>query len=175
MRTASSSTSTAPDAAGLWDALLEAGAADGMIPCGLGARDTLRLEAGLRLYGQDMDDNTDPYSCALGWTVKLQKGEFIGSAALARLDPQASAAAFRRDRAPRAGRSPATVSAVLVGGKDAGEVTSGTYSFTLDHSIATASLDGDVPTDAELSVDIRGTVAAAAVVPLPFYRRPKGA
>ena len=56
----------APDAPGLWDALLEAGAAEGMIPCGLGARDTLRLEAGLRLYGQDMDDNTDPYSCSLG-------------------------------------------------------------------------------------------------------------
>ena len=61
---------------------------DGLIPCGLGARDTLRLEAGLRLYGQDMDDSTDPYSCALGWTVKPQKGEFIGSAALARLDPK---------------------------------------------------------------------------------------
>ena len=64
---------------------------------------------------------------------------------------------------------------VLVAGKEAGEVTSGTYSFTLDHSIATASLDGDTPTDADLSIDIRGTVAAAAVVPLPFYRRPKGA
>ena len=77
----------ATDAPGLWDALLEAGAGEGMIPCGLGARDTLRLEAGLRLYGQDMDDDTDPYSCGLGWTVKLDKGEFIGSAALAGIDP----------------------------------------------------------------------------------------
>ena len=104
-RTASSSTSTPTDAPGLWDALLAAGAPEGLIPCGLGARDTLRLEAGLRLYGQDMDDRTDPYSCALGWTVKLQKGEFIGSAALAGLDPNASAAAVRRHRARRAGRS----------------------------------------------------------------------
>ena len=64
----------AADAPRLWDALLEAGGDVGLIPCGLGARDTLRLEAGLRLYGQDMDDATDPYSCALGWTVKLQKG-----------------------------------------------------------------------------------------------------
>ena len=63
----------------------------------------------------------------------------------------------------------------MSGGKDVGEVTSGTYSFTLDHSIATVSVDGDLPLDADLSVDIRGTLAAAAVVPLPFYRRPKGA
>ncbi len=164
----------AADAPGLWDTLLEAGAADGMIPCGLGARDTLRLEAGLRLYGQDMDDNTDPYSCALGWTVKLQKGDFIGSAALARLDPKHPPRRFvgieLQGRAIARHGQP-----VLVGGEPAGEVTSGTYSFTLDHSIATASLDGGVPVDAELSVDIRGTAAAATVVPLPFYRRPKGA
>jgi len=164
----------AEDAPGLWDALLVAGAPEGLIPCGLGARDTLRLEAGLRLYGQDMDDRTDPFSCALGWTVKLQKGEFIGSEALAGLDPKHPPRRFvgieLQGRAIARHGQP-----VLVGGEAAGEVTSGTYSFTLDHSIATASLNGDVPADAELSVDIRGTVAAATVVPLPFYRRPKGA
>jgi aminomethyltransferase len=164
----------APDAARVWDALLEAGAPEGMLPCGLGARDTLRLEAGLRLYGQDMDDNTDPYSCALGWTVKLQKGEFIGSTALAEIDPSKPPRRFvgveLQGRAiARHGQR------VLVGGEEIGEVTSGTYSFTLDHSIATASLDGDTPPDTNLSIDIRGTLAAAAVVPLPFYRRPKGA
>jgi aminomethyltransferase len=162
------------DAPGLWDSLLEAGRPEGLIPCGLGARDTLRLEAGLRLYGQDMDDRTDPYSCALAWTVKLQKGEFIGSPALERLDPKHPPRRFvgieLQGRAiARHGQQ------VLTGGEVSGEITSGTYSFTLDHSIATASLDGDVPADAELSVDIRGTVAAATVVPLPFYRRPKGA
>jgi len=163
-----------PDAAGLWDALLEAGSSEGILPCGLGARDTLRLEAGLRLYGQDMDDSTDPYSCALGWTVKLQKGEFIGSSALARIDPSKPPRRFvgieLQGRAiARHGQR------VLAAGKEAGEVTSGTYSFTLDHSIATASVDGDTPLDADLSIDIRGPLAAAAVVPLPFYRRPKGA
>lgn len=164
----------AADASALWDSLLEAGAGDGLIPCGLGARDTLRLEAGLRLYGQDMDDDTDPYSCALGWTVKLQKGDFIGSAALARLDPKHPPRRFVGIELQ--GRSIARHGQpVIAGGEPAGEVTSGTFSFTLDHSIATASLDGDVPADAELSVDIRGTVAAATVVPLPFYRRPKGA
>jgi aminomethyltransferase len=162
------------DAPGLWDSLLEAGRPEGLIPCGLGARDTLRLEAGLRLYGQDMDDRTDPYSCALAWTVKLQKGEFIGSPALERLDPKHPPRRFvgieLQGRAiARHGQQ------VLTGGEVSGEITSGTYSFTLDHSIATASLGGDVPADAELSVDIRGTVAAATVVPLPFYRRPKGA
>jgi aminomethyltransferase len=164
----------ADDAPGLWDALLAVGAPEGLIPCGLGARDTLRLEAGLRLYGQDMDDKTDPFSCALGWTVKLQKGEFIGSSALAGLDPKHPPRRFvgieLQGRAIARHGQP-----VLVGGEVAGEVTSGTYSFTLDHSIATASLNGGVPADAELSVDIRGTIAAATVVPLPFYRRPKGA
>ena len=164
----------APDAPGLWDALLDAGSSEGILPCGLGARDTLRLEAGLRLYGQDMDDDTDPYSCGLGWTVKLQKGEFMGSAALARIDPSKPPRRFVgiavQGRAiARHGQR------VLAGGRDAGEVTSGTYSFTLDHSIATASIDSDAPADADLSIDIRGTIAAAEVVPLPFYRRPKGA
>jgi aminomethyltransferase len=164
----------APDAAGLWDTLLEVGKPAGLVPVGLGARDTLRLEAGLRLYGQDMDDRTDPYSCALGWTVKPQKGPFIGSDALAELDPKHPPRRFigleLQGRAiARHGQR------VLAAGKDVGEVTSGSYSFTLDHSIATASVDGDLPLDAELSVDIRGTIAAAAVVPLPFYRRPKGA
>src|ERR1700686_4439414 len=69
----------------VWDAIIEAGAASGLVPAGLGARDTLRLEAGLRLYGQDMDDDTDPYSVGLGWTVKLDKGDFIGAAALREL------------------------------------------------------------------------------------------
>jgi len=121
-----------------------------------------------------MDDRTDPYSCALGWTVKLQKGVFIGSTALAELDPSHPPRRFVG--VELAGRAIARHGQpVLVGGEPAGEVTSGTYSFTLDHSIATASLDGSVPADAELAVDIRGTVAAATVVPLPFYRRPKGA
>jgi aminomethyltransferase len=164
----------AADAPGLWDSLLEAGRPEGLIPCGLGARDTLRLEAGLRLYGQDMDDHTDPYSCALGWTVKLQKGEFIGKPALLELDPAHPPRRFigveLQGRAiARHGQQVVTV------GQEAGVITSGTYSFTLDHSIATASLAGAVAADAELSVDIRGTAAAATVVPLPFYRRPKGA
>ena len=77
----------AGDAERLWTALLEAGSSAGLIPAGLGARDTLRLEAGFRLYGQDIDEGTDPLSAGLGWVVKPAKGAFIGSDALAAIAP----------------------------------------------------------------------------------------
>lgn len=160
-------------AAGLWDALLEAGREDGMLPCGLGARDTLRLEAGLRLYGQDMDDSTDPYSCGLGWTVKLDKGGFVGADALRRLDPKQPPHRFIGLRLPE--RSIARHGNDVSAGEVIGHVTSGTFSFTLGYGIATASVAPDVPADAQLSVNIRGATVAAERVHLPFYRRSKGA
>ena len=154
----------------LWDAILEAGASRGLIPCGLGARDTLRLEAGLRLYGQDMDDQTDPYSVGLGWTVKRDKGDFVGRAAIAGIDPKQPPRRFIGLRFE--GRAIARHGQrVRCGDRDAGEVTSGTFSFTLGCGIATASVDGDLGDDAEFSVDIRGTETPAQRVPLPFYRR----
>jgi aminomethyltransferase len=156
----------------LWDALTEAGAEHGLVPAGLGARDTLRLEAGLRLYGQDMDDDTDPYSCGLGWTVKLDKGEFIGSAALRTLRESPP----RRFAGLRLG--PRTIARhghrVLQDGREVGVVTSGTFGFTVGMSVATASVEPDFKKDGDVAVDIRGTEAPAEVVPLPFYKRPKG-
>ena len=164
----------APAAAGLWDTIIEAGHDVGLVPCGLGARDTLRLEAGLRLYGQDMDDTTDPFSSGLAWTVKLNKGEFIGAAALRELDPKHPPRRFIGLRLPE--RAIARHgSAVSAGGNVIGHVTSGTFSFTLGHGIATASVDPDAGPDTELTVDIRGNAVAAQRVPLPFYRRPRGA
>ena len=161
----------AASAAPLWDALLEAGVTAGLKPCGLGARDTLRLEAGLRLYGQDMDDDTDPYSCGLGWTVKAGKGDFIGADALRRLDPKHPPRRFIGLRLP--GRAIARHGqAVLADDRVVGGVTSGTYSFTLGYGIATASVTPDA-VDSALAVDIRGTAVAAERVPLPFYRRAK--
>ena len=160
----------APDAPVLWDTILDAGRGDGLVPCGLGARDTLRLEAGLRLYGQDMDDATDPYSCGLGWTVKLDKGDFIGAAALRALDPKHPPHRFVGLSLPE--RAIARHgNAVDGGGRAVGTITSGTFSFTLGHGIATASLAGDVAIDEPLSVDIRGNAVAAQRVHLPFYRR----
>jgi aminomethyltransferase len=160
-------------AASLWDALLEAGGGQGLVPCGLGARDTLRLEAGLRLYGQDMDEGTDPYSCGLGWTVKLDKGDFVGAAALRAIDPKNPPRRFIGLRLP--GRTIARHSQpVLVDDRVVGEVTSGTFSFTLGHGVATASVAPNVTPSTPLFVDIRGTIVAAEQVALPFYRRPKG-
>jgi aminomethyltransferase len=157
----------------LWDALLDAGRDEGLLPCGLGARDTLRLEAGLRLYGQDMDEGTDPYSCGLGWTVKLQKGDFVGADALRRLDPANPPRRFIGLRLP--GRTIARHGQPLLEDERVvGEVTSGTFSFTLGHGIATASTSASVTPSTPLFVDIRGTAVAAEQVPLPFYRRPKG-
>jgi aminomethyltransferase len=158
----------------LWDTVLEAGQAVGMLPCGLGARDTLRLEAGLRLYGQDMDDDTDPYSCALGWTVKPAKGDFIGADALRQLDPKHPPRRFVGLRLPE--RAIARHgSGVSEGGRTVGQVTSGGFSFTLGHGIATASLEPEAGESADLSVDIRGAAVAAERTALPFYRRGKGA
>ena len=159
-------------AAQLWDVLMEAGAAHGLVPAGLGARDTLRLEAGLRLYGQDMDDHTDPYSCGLGWTVKLDKGDFIGADALRRLRQSPP----RRFVGLRLG--PRTIARhgqrVLQDGEDVGEVTSGTMGFSVGAPVATASVLPGFNRDGDVLVDIRGTTAPAEVVPLPFYRRPQG-
>ena len=163
------------DGAGdVWDVLLAIGAEFEMLPCGLGARDTLRLEAGLRLYGQDMDDHTDPYSCGLGWTVKLDKGDFIGASALHALDPKHPPRRFIGLRLE--GKAIARHgNTVMADGRDDGVVTSGTFSFTLGNGIATASVDPDLSAETALAVDIRGTLAPAVRVPLPFYRRAKGA
>jgi aminomethyltransferase len=160
-------------AASLWDAILEAGGSQGLVPCGLGARDTLRLEAGLRLYGQDMDETTDPYSCGLGWTVKLGKGDFIGRDAIAAIDPKKPSRSFIGLRLP--GRVIARHGyPVLADARVVGDVTSGTFSFTLGFGIATASIASDTSKDAQVFVDVRGAAVAAERTPLPFYRRPKG-
>lgn len=154
----------------LWDALLEAGAAQGILPAGLGARDTLRLEAGLRLYGQDMDEDTDPYSAGLGWTVKLGKGDFLGRDALQRIQEQGPpwktvGLRFEGRAIPRHGQAVIHDRAVV------GQVTSGTFSFTLGCGIATALVDPTHAGASTLDVDIRGESVTGQVVALPFYRR----
>jgi len=153
-------------AGAVWTALVDAGAR----PCGLAARDVCRLEAGLRLYGSDMDEETNPYEAGLGWTVKLAKGDFVGREALQRIK---EVGAHRElvglgcaDRTiPRHG------AAVSLGGRTIGEVTSGTYSFWLSRGIAMASIEaGAVSAGGRVGVATRSGEAAAEVVPLPFYR-----
>jgi len=159
----------AGDAPTLWDTLIAGGRGAGLQMVGLAARDTLRLEAGLRLYGQDMDESIDPFSCGLGWTVRRSEG-FLGAAALAALDrlrpPRRFVGLSLRGRAiARHGH------AVQAGGRGVGAVTSGGFGFTLGHSIATAYLEPSA-LPGELTIEIRGEQVPAMITALPFYRRP---
>jgi aminomethyltransferase len=155
----------------LWDALLDAGRADGAVPCGLGARDSLRLESAYRLYGSDMDDETSPLEAGLGWVVKLDKGDFIGRDALL---PQKANGTSKRlvgftltERGiPRHGYP------VLVDGQAAGVVTSGTQSPTLKLPVGLAYVPSALAAvGSTFAVEIRGRAVAAKVVPTPFYKR----
>src|ERR1700694_3031608 len=154
----------------VWRAVLAAGKANGVLPCGLGARDACRLEAGLRLYGNDMDETTNPFDAGLGWTVKLAKGDFVGSQALALV----KAAGTRRQMVglTTSDRTiPRHDSAVSRDGEPIGRVTSGTWSFYLNRGVAMASLEaGSAGPGDTVEVDVRGRPGSAEVVALPIYR-----
>jgi len=156
----------------VWEALLKAGAGAGIRPCGLGARDTLRFEAGMPLYGHELSDVTNPYAAGLGWAVRLEKGEFIGREALRgfKARPGLTRIGLRLDgkRIARQG------SLVRHEGADVGLVTSGTFAPTLNQSLAMALVDPSAATlGTRLSVDIRGRDESAEVIKLPFYKRPQ--
>lgn len=157
-------------AARVWDALLEAGKEDGLIPCGLGARDTLRLEAGMNLYGQDMDELTQPDQAGLTWTVSLKNPErrFIGRDAI---EQHATPAAFLGLKLLERGvmRSHMKVRTPL----GEGEVTSGTMSPTLNVSVGFARLPAGIKPGDAVEVDIRGKWVPAQVCKLPFVRNGK--
>jgi aminomethyltransferase len=146
----------------LWDAVL----ARGVTPCGLGARDTLRLEACLALHGNDISAETDAISAGLGWTCALDK-EFNGVEELRRIKadgPRRKLVAFvMEERAiPRHGMP-------IAGG---GEVTSGTHSPTLDVGLGLGYVSAEqAAIDTELEVDVRGKPRRARVVKKPFYKR----
>ena len=153
-----------------WDGILEHGKSAGVLPAGLGARDATRLEAALRLWGNDMDESVNPFEAGLGWTVKLDKGDFVGRAALVQA----------KDKGP--GRrlvglnlQPGDIArhgaAVSAGGKQVGVITSGTHSFFLGHPIALAMVEAaSLRVGDTAKVDVRGRAAPAEVVKLPFYR-----
>ena len=153
-----------------WDALLDAGRVFGIVPAGLGARDTLRFEAAMPLYGHEMDESVNPYAVGLGWAVKLSKGDFVGREALRRFKAHPGHArvglALPGKRIARQGY------AVKLDGHEVGRVTSGTFAPTLGQSLAMASVlpEASRP-DVCLTVDIRGHDEPATIVPLPFYRR----
>jgi len=162
------------DAAALWTALLEAGQRHGMIPCGLASRDSLRLEAGMPLYGQELSLDTEPFSAGLGPVVSFKKNEdFVGRRALEALKAEGT---DRRlvgmkglgRRAARAGYP------VIADGQHIGEVTSGAPSPTLGYPIALAYVEAEfAEPGTTLQVDLRGKAEPFEVVALPFYRRQK--
>jgi len=140
-------------------------------PAGLGARDTLRLEAGMPLYGHELNENVDPLTAGLGWAVDLDK-EFIGAEALRKI--AADGVKMRLVGLELEGKRIARQGTpVVANGSPVGEVTSGTLSPTLQKSIAMAYIDIDRATEgSEVAVDLKGTIIPAKVVKLPFYKRP---
>jgi aminomethyltransferase len=156
-------------AVALWDELIRHGAK----PCGLGARDTLRLESAMPLYGHELTEEIDPFQAGLDWAVKLEKGDFRGRDALLRRQKDTT----RRKRVglelpgKRIARENASITA---DGKEVGSVSSGTFSPTLGKNIAMAYVNPGLTTPGtEVTVDIRGKPEPARVVPLPFYKRGK--
>ncbi|HXV76430.1 MAG TPA: glycine cleavage system aminomethyltransferase GcvT [Candidatus Polarisedimenticolaceae bacterium] len=155
----------------LWRAVLDAGAVHGILPVGLAARDTLRLEAKMALYGNEIDDTTTVYEADLGWIVKLDKGEFIGRRAL--VDQRASGLRRKLVGFELGGRAIARNGfTVLAGDEPVGRVTSGTFAPHLRKSIGLAYVPIErTEIGSELSIDVRGRRETAKVVATPFYKR----
>ncbi|HEX9780708.1 MAG TPA: glycine cleavage system aminomethyltransferase GcvT [bacterium] len=160
----------------LWEAILAASAGAGGRPAGLGARDTLRLEAGLRLYGADLNDTTNPYEAGLAWTVVLDKGPFIGQDALRELHASTGRLTRRlvgfeleHGPVPRAGTP------LLAGGRQVGEVTSGGYSPALARPVAMGYVEtASAEPGTALAVVIRNQRHHGRVVRLPFWKAQPG-
>jgi aminomethyltransferase len=157
----------------LWTKLLDAGNGDGLIPCGLGARNTLRLEAAMCLYGHEIDSTTTPWEAGLGWICKLDKDEFLGRTVLAHKKehgPERVLVGFEMaDRLIARDGCP-----VLVGGQPAGRVTSGSPAPFLKKNIGMAYVPATMKKPGtEIAIEVRGKAAPARIVAMPFYKRPK--
>jgi len=157
----------------LWFNLLEAGASHGLLPCGLGARNTLRLEASMCLYGHEIDDTTTPWEAGLGWICKPAKGEFLGREILVRQKEKGVDRALvgfeMLDRL--IARDGCVVS---IGGEAAGLVTSGSPAPFLKKNIGMAYVPATSKAPGtEISIGIRANQAPARIVPMPFYKRAK--
>jgi len=151
----------------VWEALLEAGKEEGLIPCGLGARDTLRLEAGMPLYGNDMDETVNPLEADLGFAVKMQKEDFIGKQAMEkpltrkRVGFKVTGRGIVREHTD-----------VFSGDQSAGHVTSGTHLPYLGYAGGMAMLDLPyTEPGTKLEAEVRGHRIGIEVVPLPLYKR----
>ncbi|MDR0944769.1 MAG: glycine cleavage system aminomethyltransferase GcvT [Bifidobacteriaceae bacterium] len=168
-------------AVALWEELMAAGRPQGLVPAGLAARDTLRLEAGMSLYGHELSRETTPWDAGLRHFVALDKGDFVGRAAL--VDPAGAPLPPRRRLVALSGtgrRAAREGCAVVLDGTAVGRVTSGALSPTLGHPVALAYVDAAAfpaqpAAGTVLDVDVRGRVQPFTVVRPPFYRRPRPA
>lgn len=153
----------------LWDAVLEAGSSRGLVPAGLAARDTLRLEAGMPLYGHELTRETAPAQAGLGRVVVTYKEAFVGKEGLASRDlseaPVLIGLTAEGKRAGRAGYG------IFRGEEQVGEITSGALSPTLGYPIAMALVAPSAADAEDLTIDVRGTRIPATITTLPFYRR----
>ena len=152
----------------IWEKLLQKGSPYNVKPAGLGARDTLRLEAGLMLYGNEMDETTTPFEVPLKWTVKLEKADFVGRQALSDRPISKKLVGFEvlERRIARHG------SRVQINGKVAGRVTSGSYSPTLKKSIGMCFVSPSVSSAQEIEIDIGGKIYRSKITPSTrFYKR----
>jgi aminomethyltransferase len=160
----------APRALELWDRVFEAGKSEGIRPIGLGARDTLRLEMGYCLYGNDIDATTNPLEAGLGWTVRLEKQDFIGKRAIAAVreaGPRRKLLGLilEGDRIARRGHH------VELAGRPAGTITSGTMGISIGRPVAMAYLEGEAAAvGARVDVVARGQSTPAIVSSRPIYR-----
>ncbi len=162
----------APDAEAVWGAIHESGSGRGLVACGLGARDTLRLEAGMPLYGHELREHSDPFAIGLGLAMNLEGRDVPGAAHFAALrdHPQGRVRVglqFDSKRTAREG------SGVWQGDREVGCVTSGSFAPSLGTAVAMAMVDRDVAdANTPLDVLVRDSRQAARVTPLPFHRRP---
>lgn len=164
----------APDVAPqIWDQLVEAGIPQGLNLAGLGARDTLRLEAGMALYGHEIDDTTTPLEAGLEWVVKLEGDDFIGRGAL--LEQKRAGISRKLVGFELVDRGIAREGCrVIAAGREVGKVTSGSFSPTLQKSVGMAYVPLElVEPGCEVEIEVRGKLRAARIVALPFYRRPR--
>ncbi len=157
----------------VWQAILQAGEGAGVVPCGLAARDTLRLEAAMTLYGNDIDDTTTVLEANLGWIVGWNKPDFIGKSVLA--EQKAQGITRRLVGFEMIDRGIARHGyAILHGGTPVGSVTSGTQTPFLKKAIGMGYVPAAlVAPGTEIDIDIRGRATRARIVPLPFYKRPR--
>ncbi|HEX8160980.1 MAG TPA: glycine cleavage system aminomethyltransferase GcvT [Pyrinomonadaceae bacterium] len=166
----------AGEAGRLWERILEAGAygtAEGILPCGLAARNTLRLESAMALYGHEITEETTLLEANLGWITKLDKGDFIGRDALARQKEEGLTRKLVGFEVAERGIA-RDEQDVLVGGERVGRVTSGSPAPFLKKNIGMAYVPAEYAgVGQEIQIDVRGRAVAARVVPTPFYKRKK--